>query len=260
MRYFSAEEIQKHLRFPDLVNALREGFRSNILMPPRMHMDYANPKDQNQNTLLLMPSVQIGAFVGVKIVNVSPKNAQRNLPAVQGMYYLLDAVSGEPKAIFEGQSLTNWRTAAASALAASYLANQAASTLLMIGTGGLAPFVIKAHASQRPIQKLMIYGRTPAKAQSLAEAMKSEFSNVEVLAQLDERLAEADIISAATLSSEALILGKYLRPGQHIDLIGSFRPNMREADNEVIQQARVFVDSRGMARSPDSRGAISRLS
>lgn len=254
MKYFSAEEIARQLNFPDLIEALRLGFQAEIQMPPRMHLDYANPVDQNQNTLLLMPSVRVGAFAGVKIVQVSPGNEQRQIPAIQGIYYLLDAISGEPRAILDGQSLTNWRTAAASALAARYLAPAKASTMLMIGTGGLAPFVIRAHASIRPIQKLMIYGRTNHKAERLAEEMEAIFQEVEVLGQLDARIAEADIISAATLSPKALILGKWLRPGQHIDLIGSFRPDMREADNQAIQKSLIFVDSREMA--PKESGDI----
>jgi ornithine cyclodeaminase len=243
MKFFSAREIDKALTHSALIEGLRIGFTEDYTIPPRMHMDYDNPVDVNQNTMLLMPAVKCGKYAGVKIVNVSLKNDQRNIPSIQGIYYLIDAITGEPKAIFDAKSLTNWRTAAASALAADYLAREDASSLLMIGTGSLAPYLIDAHSSIRNIKKLFIYGRTKEKAEKIANQKSDLFEKVQVVDDLKDALPKSDIISAATFSTTPLINGKYLKPGQHIDLVGAFKPTSRESDDETIQKASVFIDS-----------------
>lgn len=243
MRYYSSEEIDQALDFSSLVEELRSGFTSDYFVPTRSHVDYHNPKDNQQNTMLLMPAIKTGELAGVKIVNVSPLNTERNLPSIQGIYYLLDATTGEPKAIFDAKSLTNWRTAATSALAATYLATKEASSLLMIGTGVLAPFLVRAHQSARPIKELFVYGRSTEKAEAVIEEVGGSFESATVVEDLADAIPKADIISAATLTEEPLIYGEYLRPGQHIDLVGAFKPTRREADDEVIRRAEIYVDS-----------------
>src|SRR5690606_22354728 len=106
--------------------------------------------------------------IGVKIVTVSPGNNAIGKPAVMGLYLLLDGATGEPQALIDGQRLTQWRTACASALAATYLARKDASRLLVIGAGAMAPFLARAHAAVRPIEKIRIWNRTPARAEKLA--------------------------------------------------------------------------------------------
>ena len=168
------------------------------MVPQRMHLDYHNPDDKSTNTMLLMPAVRIGDVAGVKIVNVAFANTARNLPSIQGIYYLFDAVSGAPMAFFDAKSLTNWRTAAASALAASYLAPESASSLLMIGTGALAPFVVEAHTAVRPIDRLYVYGRSQIKAQALADRFKDRFEETRTVTDLPAAIPQADIVSTAT--------------------------------------------------------------
>lgn len=242
MKIYTESEIGEALDFPRLIEALKTGFTEEYTIPKRMHLNYQNPEDRDENTLLLMPAVQIGKMAGVKIVNVAPQNGRRKLASIQGIYYLMDAVSGVPKALFDAKALTNWRTAAASALAAGFLAPNASRTLLMVGTGALAPFVIEAHAAQRPIEHLLVYGRSKEKAQALVDRYKDRFHSSEVINSLSEAVPMVDIISVATFSETPLIKGDWLRPGQHLDLIGSFKPNMREADDMAMQRSRIYVD------------------
>ena len=247
MKFYSESDLKTVLDFPKLISALRTGFTEKFVIPPRMHLDYPNPEDDTENTMLLMPAVRVGETAGVKIVNVTPANSTRSLSSIQGIYYLFHAVSGIPLAIFDAKSLTNWRTAAASALAASYLAKDSAGSLLMVGTGALAPFLIEAHAAIRPIRQVIIYGRNRVKAEKLATSFQSRFDQVMVATELSESVPKADVISVATFSPTALINGNWLRPGQHVDLVGSFKPDMREADDRVIQRSSVFVDNLEMA-------------
>ena len=243
MKYYSAKDIKHALDFPSLIEALRKGFTVKYTIPSRMHLHYDNETDNNQNTLLLMPAVKCGDVTGVKIVTVTPGNSKRNLPSIQGIYYLMDAVSGSPKALMEAKMLTNWRTAATSALAASYLAPENATCHLMIGTGSLAPFIVDAHRTNRLIKELLIYGRNKTRALALANLKTGIYEKITIVDDLKEAVHKADIISVATLSPTPLIKGVWLRPGQHIDLIGAYKPDMRESDDEVLLRSRVFVDN-----------------
>ena len=254
MKFYSASEISQILDFPSLIEALRVGFTEDYLVPQRMHIDYPNPDDGSENTLLLMPAVRAGDVSGVKLVNVAPTNARRNIPSIQGIYYLLDSITGEPKAIIDAKSLTNWRTAAASALAASYLAAPDSRCMLMVGTGSLAPYLIEAHLVNRPIEELIVYGRNAQRAKTLAQKFSKQVKKVRAETDLKHAVNQADIISVATFSSTALILGKWLKPGQHIDLVGSFKPNMREADDEVMRRSTIYVDV--METAPKESGDL----
>ena len=243
MKNFTATDINNTLGYPSLIQALRAGFsRNDFIIPARWHLNYDNPADQNENTMLLMPAIAKGRITGVKLINIAPANGQRALPSIHGLYYVADATTGEPLATMDAKTLTNWRTAATSALAADYLAREDSSTLLMIGTGSLAPFLIDAHASNRPINHLLIYGRNSDKASLLAESKSIGFDKVEVVTDLEASVQQADIISTATLSKEPLVKGVWLQPGQHVDLVGSYRPDLREADDEVLLRSRVYAD------------------
>lgn len=246
MRHFDLDATRRALPWPALIEALRAMFRDGCVMPVRHHHTFAVPGEPDA-TLLLMPAWQVGTYLGVKLASVVPGNAFRGLPAVAGLYVLASARTGEILATMEGGELTARRTAAASALAADHLARAEASTLLMIGTGRLSLNLIQAHAAVRPIARVGIWGRNPAKAARVAdEASRLGFAAAPV-ADLDAALAEADIVSAATLSLEPLVRGARLRPGAHVDLVGAFTPAMRESDDETMRRGRVFVDTRGGA-------------
>jgi len=240
----SDDFINHNTDFTELVAALKTGFASpDILVPQRHHHDFPNLETGVDSTLLLMPAWHPGKESGVKIATVSPENDRFGLPSIQAIYILIDALTGAPKAILEAKSLTAKRTAAASALASSYLSKKDASSLLVIGTGALSTNLIKAHASIRQIQKVFVWGRNPEKAQSICNQLKDENFSVQAVNTIEEKISEVDIVSCATLSKNPLVLGKYLKPGQHIDLVGAYKKDMREADDETISKASVFVDT-----------------
>jgi ornithine cyclodeaminase len=196
-------------------------------------------------TVLLMPAWVPGGFAGVKVANVVPGNSERNLPAVSAQYLLSDARTGEMLALVDGGELTARRTAAASALAASYLARSDARHLLVLGTGRLAPNLIAAHMAVRSIDEVTIWGRSREKTEEFVRSLSQEFPvKLKTAGSLKDALGEADIVSAATLSSEPLIEGALLKPGTHVDLVGAFKPTMRESDDDLVRRAEIFVDTR----------------
>jgi len=239
------QQVDDILQYPVLIEALRQGFCDNYLVPPRHHHDFATPKTGQEATLLLMPAWQTDTYLGLKTVIVAPGNQQLQLPAIHGVYLLFNATTGQTLLQCDARTLTKKRTAAASALAADYLARADSSSLLMIGTGALAPELIKAHRCLRPIEKVWIWGRRPAQAERLATSLRAEL-DMDISAVPDQRRVahQADIISTATLSPSPVLSGHWLSAGQHIDLVGSYKPNMREADNELITRSSVFVDTR----------------
>jgi ornithine cyclodeaminase len=194
-----------------------------------------------------MPAWQPGTALGIKIVSVFPGNAAKGLPAVMGQYLLLDATTGAPKALIDGTALTLRRTAAASALASRFLSRADAAHLLMVGTGALAPHLIAAHCAVRPIRRVTIWGRNADHARATADKLDLPGISVTVAPMLEDAAGEADIITCATLATAPLVRGEWLRAGQHLDLVGGFTPAMREADDEAVRRAAVYVDTRGGA-------------
>ncbi|EJN00577.1 ornithine cyclodeaminase family protein [Phyllobacterium sp. YR531] len=251
MKLVSPAEVDSLLNWPDMISAIELAFRQGMIQPVRHHHTVDRP-DGAASTLLLMPAWSdfdaLGdsskGYMGVKIVTVSPDNGAVSKPAVMGVYLLLDGKTGEPRALIDGQRLTLWRTAGASALAARYLARKDASRLVVLGAGALSGFLARAHSAIRPIEEISIWNRTFAGAEKVAAELVAEGFNAKAIKDKDAAIAEADIITAGTLSTEPLILGKHLKPGAHVDLIGAFTPTMRESDDECIQRARVFVDTK----------------
>jgi ornithine cyclodeaminase/alanine dehydrogenase-like protein (mu-crystallin family) len=254
MRIITGSDIAEALTFPELVETLRTAFRSGPVAPERHHHTIALP-DQPDATLLLMPAWSDFAaqghshrgYVGVKVVSVFPGNAERGRPSVSGVYLLMAGRSGEPLALIDGQALTLWRTAAASALAASYLARHDSSRLLMVGAGALAPYLIEAHAAVRPIREVLIWNRHAERADKLAARLAGRRYTVAATEDLEGAVGGADIVSCATLSREPLVRGAWLSGGTHLDLVGAFTPEMREADDAAVERARLFVDTRAGA-------------
>ena len=162
MRIISAADVEAALDFDSLVERLRQAFRRDIVVPLRHHHAVATGEG-DEATLLLMPAWQAGRHIGIKLVTVFPGNAARDLPAVMGAYLLLDGKTGSPLAMIDGPMLTAKRTAAASALAAGYLARPDCERLLMVGTGVLAPQLILAHAAVRPLLTSLSYSHSPSR-------------------------------------------------------------------------------------------------
>jgi alanine dehydrogenase len=246
MRVVSAAEVHGTLDFPALIEALAAMFKAGAEVPLRHHHAVEVPGGPAA-TLLLMPAWQPGAALGIKIVSVFPGNAAKSLPAVMGQYLLLDAVTGAPKALIDGTALTLRRTAAASALASRFLSRADASHLLMVGTGALAPHLVAAHCTMRPIERVTIWGRNAAHARAMAAKIDAPGVSVSVAAKLEDAVPDADIVSCATLANAPLVHGKWLGAGQHLDLVGGFTPVMREADDEAVRRAAVYVDTRSGA-------------
>ena len=245
MRTVTAEDIDRVLTYPALITALREAFRADIAVPVRHHHAIGNA------TLLLMPAWSAGGpgegFLGCKIVTVFPDNGKISKPAVLGSYVLMSGATGEPLAAMDGTVLTRWRTACASALASSYLSREDSSHLVMIGSGALSPYLVRAHASVRPIKRVTLWNRTRRRAVQTAFGLTVGGLEVEVTDDLEAAVREADIVSCATLSAAPLVRGKWLKKGAHVDLVGGFTPKMREADDDAIKKARVYVDTRAGA-------------
>ncbi len=242
--FVSAEQINQLLSPIALVDKLQLAFASDITTPLRQHFDIPNPYAERETTLLMMPSWHAGEDIGVKLVTVVPDSYRYDLPSIQGVYVLIDAVKGSVKSIMDAPALTAKRTAAASALASRFMSREDASVLTMVGTGTLAPELIKAHCAVRPIKQVNIWGRKTEKA----EQLKNSLSNVldvelNVIEDLSHAVKVADIISCATLSQTPLIKGAWLQAGQHLDLVGAYRPDMREADDDCILKSHIVVDN-----------------
>ncbi|MDQ2632933.1 MAG: ornithine cyclodeaminase family protein [Pseudomonadota bacterium] len=254
MLTISADDVDRGLTFPGLVETLRTAFEAGAIQPVRHHHTIERP-GAAASTLLLMPAwtdfsaagASAEGYMGVKIVTVSPDNNTLGKPAVMGIYLLLDGKTGEPRALIDGQRLTLWRTSCASALAAGYLAREDASKLLIVGAGALAPFLAQAHAAVRPIREIRVWNRTAANAGKVAEQLSGLGLSATATENLDAALGWADIVSAATITTSPLVKGALLKPGTHVDLVGAFTPAMRESDDEAIRRARVYVDTRAGA-------------
>ena len=236
MKYFDAETVNANLDYNLFIPFLKEQFTKEIEVPNRAHHNFG------ANTLLMMPAWN-DKFLGTKLATVHPNNKQLSLPAIHATYFLQSAITGEAIATFEAKSLTNKRTAAASALASSFLSRTDSKRLLIIGNGTLAPELIRAHSAVRPIEAVYIWGRNPKNVDALIAQNEWKYLKVQRADSLEKAIKEVDIISCATLSKMPLIVGEWLQNGQHIDLVGSYKPDMREADNATILRSKVFVDT-----------------
>ncbi len=244
-----------------LIDALDAAFRAPVTAPARQQYPIEPaPNGARGGTLLVMPAWRAGGSLGIKLVTVYPDNAMKGLPAVAATYLLLDASTGVPRALLDGEELTLRRTGAASALASRYLSAPDASRLTMVGTGRLAPHLIESHARARPIREVRIWGRRAERAKAVAASLSRPQLRVEAVEDLETAVRWADIVSCATLSQRPLVRGAWLRAGQHLDLVGAFTPQMCEADDEALARAELYVDTRAgaLAEAGEIVGAIRR--
>ncbi|GLX84809.1 ornithine cyclodeaminase [Thalassotalea loyana] len=239
----SAQQVRSQLGYVELINKLEHAFASDIETPLRQHFDIPNPVSERETTLLMMPSWQVGEDIGVKLVTVVPESYKFDLPSIKGIYVLINAVTGEVKATIDAPSLTAKRTAAASALASRFLSRENSRSLLMIGTGTLSSELIEAHCSVRPIEQIFVWGRDIQKAKQVLKKISHLPVQATVVEDISEAIAFVDIVSCATMSIEPLISGTWLKPGQHLDMVGAYRPDMREADDECLLRSRIVVDN-----------------
>lgn len=257
MQVISARDIDARLDYPSLIGALRRAFIAGC-DAPRRHRHDIPLAGGSGGIMLLKPAWRAGGPIAVKIVNIFPDNASRGLPSTLGAVMLFDGETGAPIATIAGGALTVRRTAAASALAADFLARKDAAILLVAGTGQLAPALARAHATIRPIQEIRIWGRAPDKAAALARSLSAAGLAATAVGDLRSGVRDADIVTCATLARSPLIEGDWLKPGAHLDLVGGFTPDMREADDAAMRRGRIFVDTRdgALAEAGDLIGPI----
>lgn len=276
MQVVDAAAVARATPFERLVPALRERFAEGCEQPPRQVLTVADPGGGPPMTTLLMSAWAPGRSFVAKVIHIAPGNAARGLPGLHAQVLLQDAVTGVPLAVIDGDALTARRTAATSALAASWLARADARRLLVVGAGRIAACLPAAYRAVRPIERIAVWARRPEAAEALAAAWRREGLDAEAAPDLAAAASAADIVSCATLATAPVVRGAWLRPGSHLDLIGSFMPAMREADDACFaEDTGVWVDTdealaksgellapmaSGAWRREDLRGTLAALS
>lgn len=262
MHIITGDDIRSVCAWPFAVEALRTGHK---LKPAEL----SDSLVENEGRKMLVRTAWVpGLASGVKAVTIYPDNPQATpaLPSVQGQVLLFDEARGHVVAVLEGVDLTAWKTAGDSALGAECLAREDVKTMLMVGAGSMARPLIEAHRSVRPsLGHVMIWNRSAPRAEELAASLGDAGVSAEVVTDLDEAVSRADLISTATMTKTPIIRGEALKPGVHLDLVGAFTPDMREADDVALKRGRLFVDSRattighiGEIEIPLASGAIAR--
>jgi ornithine cyclodeaminase len=243
MQFVDAPKVHQLLDYSYLIEFL---YQAHLGQHPEIKHIVQQEPDNGENQFVTLVGWKRGAAITVKMVGVFPGNLSLDPPqaSVQGLVALFDSKTGGPLLVADGEAMTSRKTAADSGLGTRMLAREDVATLLVVGAGGLAPHVIWAHCTARPsISQVTIWNRTPERAQVLAERI--ELSNVTIAAtcDLDKAVSSADIISCVTMSDKPLVKGALMKPGSHLDLVGAYRPSMREADNQALIRGTVFVDT-----------------
>ena len=265
MKILTAEDVHAALSYPAMVDALQEAYSGSFNMPPRQ-VFLLDDQPENHDAFAVLPSWN-DELVAVKSFTYFPDNPKPKYASLYSKIMLYDRKHGQPLALVDGTSVTFWRTAGISGLASRLLSREDSKTLLLLGTGNLAPYIIRAQLSVRPIDRVMVWGRTLANAQAVVEQLAKENDAVrfEVADDLQAACGEADIIVSATGSHEPLVLGDWVRPGTHTDFIGNHHATKRECDTALVAKSKVYADSyvncfkeAGEVLVPIDEGAISK--
>ena len=248
MLMLDANAVLNSLDFPTMVDQMREMHRQPEAMVDELLMESID-SGGNANHFFLRTGWQPEEAVGAKVITIFPRNNESKVrPSIQAVYILFEGQYGTPVACLDGTALTYVKTAADSALGAKLLAREDMETMLMIGAGEMAYHLITAHCqTHQSISKVFIWNRTMEKAHALCQGdLKQRFPSVsfEPADSIGTTLPDADLICSATAATNPLIPGKLLKKGSHVDLIGAYTPEMREADDDCFRRASVFVDSR----------------
>ncbi|KUJ82421.1 ornithine cyclodeaminase [Ruegeria marisrubri] len=216
---------------------------------------------RDPDTLLSRAAWIDGLGMAVKTATIFPRNPDRGDPLINGSVCLYDDLNGALSALVDFHLVTKWKTAGDSLLGALRLANPDSREILIVGAGTVGASLCEAFRAGYPQAKIRMWNRTLSKAEELAATL----TDVDVAPDLAEAVNRADIIVTATMSTEPVIKGEWLRPGQHLNLIGAYRPDMREADDEALRRSRIFVDSFdttvdhiGEIKTPLAEGVIQR--
>ena len=261
MLIIDAEKTRALLPFDRLIPALQEAFREEVHVPLR-HNHAIHPESSAPGCMLLMPAWNNQGFLGIKTVTIFAQNAAAGLPGLYSTYMLHSATTGAPLALIDGNEITSRRTAAASALAATYLSRSDCSSLLVVGAGRVASLLPYAYRTVRPIQQVAVWDINPAQAARLVDQLQQDGFQARAVDDLAAACEQADIVTCATLSTAPLIERRWLKPGTHLDLIGGFTPQMRESDDGCFDGTEVFIDTdeapmkAGDLLSPLQRGVL----
>lgn len=265
MKIISAEDVHAALAYPDLVDALQGAFAGSFSMPPRQ-VFLLDESPENHDAFAVLPSWN-EELIAVKSFTYFPDNPKPQYASLYSKIMLFDRKHGQPLALVDGTSVTFWRTAGISGLASRLLSREDSKTLLLLGTGNLAPYIIRAHLSVRPIERVMVWGRTPANAQRIVQQMSAECESIafSVADDLQAACRDADIVVSATGAHEPLVMGDWIKPGTHTDFIGNHHATKRECDSALVVKSKVYADSRvncfkeaGEVLVPISEGAITK--
>ncbi|WP_404934191.1 ornithine cyclodeaminase family protein [Nitratireductor sp. L15S-10] len=264
MEMIDARRVHELLDYEGLFAALEAAHRGGMpKQSDRLIYQELNP-DGQPDIFIILPAWEPQEGILAKLVTSFPNNkARHNLPTVNSIYVFINADTGVAEAVIDGEAVIFRKTSSDSAFGSKLLSREDAENFLMIGAGGLAPFLVKAHLTARPnLKRVTLWNRTTANAEALAKTLAAEGIEAEVASDLDAAVSEADIISSATMANEPHLKGRLLKPGAHVDLVGSFTPEMREADDDVLKRASIFVDHRqtttrsGEFLGPYERGII----
>ncbi len=244
MHYIDAPSAHKLFSYPELTQLLLQAHQTSAEIIEDLLLESNSGHSTDQ--FFLRAAWQKDHYLGVKNTTIFPENYRRGkLPSIQALYTLFDGNNGSPLCCIDGTALTHIKTATDSALACDLLARKDVKVMLMIGAGAMAPHLIKAHYAVRPsIETILIFNRTPERCWQIAEQLAVENISIVPVTKLNRAIKEADLICSAVTSKEPYIKGKSLKPGVHVDLVGSFTEDLREADNETIRRGTLFVDSK----------------
>ena len=244
MRILTGAQVNAVMRWSHVLEAMREGHRRPL-------PELGDTLLQRGGDTMFVRSAWIdGMGQAVKAVTVYPANpeAKPSLPAIQGHVMVFDDATGKTEALIDAVSVTAWKTAGNSALGSSLLSRPDAASFLMVGAGAMAEPLIRAHIAVRPaIRTITLWNRSAPRAQALRGRLADLGRPVTVATDLEAAVGAADIISVATMATEPVVFGRWLKAGTHLDLVGAYRSDMHEVDGEAVQRAKVWVDYRGTA-------------
>ena len=247
MLMLDADTLLDCLPFTTLVDELAAMHLEPIGLVDEMLMESTDNSD-NVSHFFIRTGWQPEKAVGAKVITVFPRNnQQREWPSIQAVYVLFEGVNGTPIACLDGTALTWLKTASDSALGSKLLSREDIESMLMVGAGQMAPHLVSAHCEVRPsLKRVQVWNRTADKAQQLCDGLAEKFPNIgfNPVADVESGARQADLICSAIGCKDPIIEGAWLNPGTHVDLIGAFTAEMREADDAVLQRGSLFVDAR----------------
>ncbi|MFT4568543.1 MAG: ornithine cyclodeaminase/alanine dehydrogenase-like protein (mu-crystallin family) [Saprospiraceae bacterium] len=236
--------IKDNVDYPTLIEALRLAFsKQKIVCPPKQVYDYKSQISNIDNTMLIMPAWDDDQYFGVKLISTTPSNKQNDIPYINGLYLLFDANTGVPFASMDAKLITHMRTAATSVLGAQYLLPKGATSVLIMGNGQIAPHFISAYDSLSEINHIYLWGRDYKKSQRVVDSLQAINASVEAVPDFTKVIRKVDVVSCITSARSPIVQTDHLRQGQHIDLAGSFTPEMIEVSTDVVARSHVYVDN-----------------